>query len=174
MSYSRNFGFRSTANVVRDGRCKSPAGSTWKIGAPVTLDPAAPGVLKAAVAGAATAGAGIAIFEHIQKPGVDPSLAVPLDFDWVPAGAYVQSVHGIGVKVWFKNTAAKTLYDGRVVPAGGLLASSVVLSGLAIGAQLTPDGSGKYAVANGTTDGNWLTVASVNTTTGVVEATLNF
>jgi len=174
MSYSRNFGFRSTANVVRDGRCKSPAASTWKIGEPVTLNPSAPGELKQAVAGAATAGAGLAIFEHIQKPGVDPNLTVPLDFDWIPAKAYVQSVHGIGVKVWFKNTASKTLYDGRTVAAGGLLASSVVLSGLAIGAQLTPDGSGKFKVANGTTDGNWLTVASVNTTTGVVEATLNF
>lgn len=174
MSYSRNFGFRSFENIVRRGRLRTPAASSFKIGAPVTLDPAAAGFMKAAVAGASTAGAGVVVFERIQAQGVDAQLAGTADFDTVPASTYAQIVSGNGTKIWVKNTAAKTLYDGRTIAAGTLLNVSVVLSGLAIGAQLTPDGSGKFKVANGTTDGNWLTVTSVNTSTATVEATFNF
>lgn len=179
MGLSRNFGFRSFQNIVREGRLKTASGSSHKIGAPVLIDPANPGQMKAATAGAASTGGGVVLYEFITQVdgslrGVDPLLASTVDFDTVPAAQYAQVVHGNGVKIWLKNTASKTLYDGRVIPAGGLLAGSVVLGSLAIGAQLTPDGAGKFKVANGTTDGNWLTVVSVNTTTGVVEATFNF
>lgn len=172
--YSKNFGFRSFENIVRRGRDKSPVGSTMKIGAPVTLDPASAGFVKVAVAGAATVGAGLAIYEHIQVKGIDPALIGTPDFDYVPANQFIQRVHGTGVKVWLKNTGAITNYDGRVRAAASPLDAGITLSGLAIGAQLTPNGTGGFKVANGTTDGNWLTVVSVNTTTGVVEATLNF
>lgn len=152
MSYSRNFGFRSTANVVRDGRCVVPSnGTAFKIGAPVLLDPANPGKLKAATAGAATVGGGLVVFEHVINRGTDPSLAGTAEFDYVPLGAYAQRVHGNGVKVWMKNTASKTLYDGRTIAAATPL-GSINLGSLAIGAQLTPDGSGQWKVANGTTD----------------------
>jgi hypothetical protein len=174
MAYSRNFGFRSFENIVRRGRLRTPVGSALKIGAPVTLDAANPGRLKAAVAGAAAVGAGVVVFEHIQVKGVDAALAGTADFDTVPANAYAQVVSGPGVKVWVRNTAEKTLYDGRVIPVGSLLASSVNLGSLAIGAQLTPDGAGKFKVANGTTDGNWFTVESVNVSTATVELSFNF
>jgi hypothetical protein len=174
MGYSRSFGFRSFENIVRRGREKTPTSGSIKIGAPITIDPAAPGKVKAAAAGASTAGAGVAVYEHVQAKGLDAAVAGTADFDAVPANQFVQRVSGKGVKVWLKNSAAKTLADGRVIPANNLLAGSVVLGSLALGAQLTPDGSGAFKVANGTTDGNWLTVESVNTTTGVVEATLNF
>lgn len=175
MSYSRNFGFRGFENLVRDGRQRTPVGSAFKIGEPVILDSAAAGRMKAATAGvAAGQDGGLVVFEHIQVKGVDPALYGDGDFDFVPANVYAQIVRGPGAKVWLKNTAQKTLYDGRVRAAAGLLASSVNVSQLAIGAQLTPDGSGKFKVANGTTDGNWLTVTSANATTGVVEARINF
>jgi hypothetical protein len=171
-TYSRNFGFRSFANIVRDGRARVPAtGNAFKIGAPVV---ATDDGLAAAGAGAATTGAGVVVFEHIQVKGTDPALAGTAEFDYVPVGAYAQRVHGVGTKVWFRNTASKTLYDGRVIAAGGLLANSVDLGTLAVGDALTPDGAGKFKVANGTTDGNWLIVTSVNATTGVVEAEFTF
>ena len=50
MSYSRYFGFRSFENIVRDARFRVPStGTALKIGAPVQLDSAAPGRLRAAV-----------------------------------------------------------------------------------------------------------------------------
>jgi hypothetical protein len=175
MSYSRNFGIRSFENIVRSGRARTPAGSTLVIGEPVILDSAAPGFLKQATAGVAANGAaGVVVYEHIQMQGIDAALNTTSDLNTIPGGRYAQRVHGAGAKVWFKNTAAKTLYDGRTLAAGALLASSVDVSTLAIGAQLTPDGSGKYKVANGTTDGNWLTVEQVNSSTGLVEARFNF
>ncbi len=178
MGYTRNFGIRAHANIVREGRLKTAAASSHEIGAPVMVDSANPGQMKAATAGAATGpGAGVVVFEHIQMKGVDTALSVSDDFHTVPAASYAQMVHGNGVKVVLKATAAKTLYDGRVIAAYNPFAGSVNLTTLAVGAQLTPDGAGKWKVANGTTDGNWLTVQSVSATSatvGVVEASFNF
>lgn len=173
MSYSRNFGFRDFTNVVRNGRLKTAAGSTHKMGAPVVHDPANPGQVVAAAAGQSTANAGVLVYERIQSQGVDQALAGTDVYDTVPAGQYAQVVSGKGTKIWLKNTASKTLYDGRVIAAQTPL-GSINLGTLAIGAQLTPAGGGVLKVANGTTDGNWFTVESVNTTTGVVELRFNF
>ena len=178
MGYSRYFGMRSFENVVRDGRFRVPkTGTPFVIGAPVMLDSANPGFLKAATAGAAANGAaGIAIFEHIQLKGVDTSLIGSHDapFDQIPLGQYTQMMHGPGAKVWFKNVADKTLYDGRTQTGGTLLAASVNVATLTAGSVLTPDGAGKYKVGNGTTDGGWLIVEQVNPATGLVEARFNF
>lgn len=176
MGYSRNFGMRSFENIVRDGRFRTPAtGNTLIIGEPVMADPANPGLVKRATAAVAPNGSmGAVVYEHIflQNAG-DPKLYGQGDLNWVPLGVYAQMVHGQGAKVWLRNTAAKTLYDGRVEAAGALLAASVDVSTLAVGAGLTPDGAGKYKVAAGT-DGIWLTVEQVNPTTGRVEARFNF
>lgn len=177
MAYSRNFGFRSFENIVRDGRSRTPAGTAYQIGEPVTLDPATPGFLKQAAAAEGADGAsGVLVYEYIIPAGVDPVLAdiSAAPFNTVPGGAYAQMVHGAGVKVWFKNTAAKTLYDGRVRAAAALLAASVNLATLAPGDGLTPDGAGKFKKANGTTDPNWFVVEQTNATTGLVEARFNF
>lgn len=171
MSYSRNFGFRSFENIVRNGRFRTPkTGNAILIGAPVIIDTATPGYLKAATAGAALGLGGIALYEHIQAKGVDSSLASADDFNTVPLGQYAQVVHGPGTKVWFKNTADKTLYDGRVITGVSLIPAS----GLAVGDGLTPDGSGKFKKATVGTDPVWLVIEQINATTGVVEARFTF
>jgi len=175
MAYTRNFGFRSFENIVRSGRFRTPASGAIVIGAPVMLDSASAGRVKAATAGAAADGsAGVAVYEYILLQGVDAGLYGAGDLTTVPLGAYVQIVHGPGTKIWLRDTAAKTLYDGRSQAAYTPFAGSITLGTLAIGAALTPDGAGKWKVANGTSDGNWLTVESVNTTTKVVEARFRF
>lgn len=172
MGYTRNFGIRSFENIVREGRARTAAGSAHVIGAPVKLDSANPGQLVAAAAGEAPAqGKGVVVYEHLLPTEIKQTYS---DLNTVPGGVYAQIVHGPGVKIWLRDTAAKTMYDGSTLPAGDLLAASVNLGTLAIGAALTPDGAGKYKVANGTTDGEWLIVESVNASTGVVEARFTF
>lgn len=176
MGYSRNFGMRSFENIIRDARFRVPrTGTMLQIGSTVTIDPANPGMLKLPAANAnPTAASGLVLFEHIQSKGVDPYLSTSMDepFNRVPLGQYAQVIHGPGAKVWFKNTIAKPMYDGRTQTAGGLLAASVDVTTLAIGAGLGPDGTGLLAVS--TTGTPWLVVEQVNPTTGLVEARFNF
>lgn len=183
MGYSRNFGFRSTVNIVRNARFKTPASGSgadatgYLLGTAVVADPAAAGFVKRPTAGAVpNANSGIVLYEHIQFQGVDPLLTTPLDvpFNSAPLGRYVQVVHGIGTKVWFKNTAASALYDGRSIPAGTLVTGS--LGSLAVGDGLTITGTNGQWVKSSDATGadNWLTVTAVNATTGLVEAVFTF
>lgn len=182
MAYSRNFGFRSTVNIVRNARFKTPASGSgadatgYLLGTAVVADPSAAGVLKRPTAGdLPNANSGIVLYEHIQFQGVDPLLTTPLDvpFNSAPLGRYVQVVHGIGVKVWFKNTAASALYDGRSIPAGTLVGGS--LGSLSVGDGLKVAANGTWVKSvDATGADNWLTVTSVNATTGLVEAVFTF
>lgn len=181
MSYSRNFGMRGFENVVRDGRFRVPAsGTPFKIGAPVQLDPNNPGKLKAAAEAVAPGqNTGIVVFEHIQNKSDALTLSYDAPYDEVPLGQYAQMMHGAGTKVWFQNTAAKTLYDGRVQAAGGLLESGLDVSTLKPGDGLVPDGNGKYRKTDGTGTADvggvaWLVVEQVNPQTGRVDARLTF
>lgn len=189
MSYSRNFGMRSFENVVRDGRFRAPkTGTPFKIGAPVQLNPVAPGAagygeLRAAPSAAAPGpNCGLVIFEHIQNKSDALTTVYDAPHDSVPLGQYAQVMHGAGVKVWFMNTVDKTLYDGRVQPAGGLLAAGVDPATLTPGTGLVPDGAGKFRVAadaDGAGAGTalepaWLIVEQSNPSTGRVEARLTF
>lgn len=185
MSYSRNFGFRSFENIVRDARFKAPADAgtpdlLW-IGEGVVVDPTAAGYVKRAGAGEVVSpGCGIAVYEHITNAGlggyngVDMSLTSPQDppFDTVPPSRYLQFVHGIGTKVWFKNTTTRPLYDGRSqvgrTTVAGLGATPTVI----VGDYLTPDGSGAWKEATGG-DGKWLWVEHINTN-GTVECRFTF
>jgi len=178
MSYSRNFGMRSFENVVRDGRSRAPrTGTPLKIGAPVQLDADNPGFMELA-ADAAKPGpnVGLVVYEHIQNKSDALTTSYDPPYDQVPLGQYAQVMHGPGTKVWFQNTADKVLYDGRTQVAGGLLADSVDVTALAIGAGLVPDGAGKYRAAAGgaTPESPWLVVEQVNPSTGRVEARLTF
>ena len=162
MSYSRNFGMRSFENIVRDARFRTPVGSTILIGSPVVIDPLAPGFVKAAPSAAPLgAGSGVAVYEHIQHSGVDPALldysAYP--FNTVPANQYVQIVHGPGAKIWLKNTAAHTGYDGRVRVAESLL-TIADFTALKPGDGLTPNGDGTFKKASGS-DPVWLTIEQI-------------
>jgi hypothetical protein len=161
MSYSRNFGFRSFENIVRNARFRVPAtGTPLKVGAPVSIDGSAPGRLAAATEAAVPGpGNGIVLFEHILKTGVDTSVAVPEDFDFVPLDAYAQVVSGPGVKVWFKSA---------LLDAGVDIATDVDP-----GVGLVPNGAGKYRVTD-TDEVSWFIVEQSNASTGVVEVRFTF
>jgi hypothetical protein len=174
MSYSRNFGMRSFENVVRDGRFRVPkTGTPMLIGSPVQVDFAAAGYLKQAAAAAVKSPTcGVLVFEHIQFKGVDTALVTQYDtpFNQVPLGQYAQIVHGAGAKVWFKNTADKTMYDGATQAGSSLLTTT----DLEVGDFLVPAADGTWvASADGATDG-WLQVEQYNPTTGLVEARFTF
>lgn len=172
MSYGRNFGMRDFTNVIRDGRFRVPStGTPLRIGEGVMVDTATPGRLKQATSGVApTALCGIVVFEHIQNKSDALVTAHDDPYDKVPLGVYAQFIHGPGVKVWLRNTAEKTLYDGRVRAEVDWVAAGD-LSGLAVGEGLSPDGSGGWA-EDATSP--WLTVEQIDTTLGLVEARFNF
>lgn len=176
MSYTRNFGMRSFENAVRDGRFKTPAtGSPIVIGAPVMIDTANPGFLTLATDSVnPTPGCGILVYEHIQFQGVDTFLTSPQDppFNVAPLGRYAQMLHGAGVKVWFKNTADKPLYDGRVQAGATLVAGLGATPTLAVGDWLTPAGDGTWK--EGTATNGWLYVEQVSAAAGLVEARFRF
>lgn len=181
MSYGRNFGMRSFENVVRDGRFRVPAtGNPLQIGEPVMLDGANPGRLKKATEAVAPGqNCGIVVFEHIQNK--EDALVTNHDapYNLVPLGVYAQMIHGPGSKVWFKNTASKTLYDGRVRAAFTFVVAPADLADLDPGVGLVPDGAGKWRATDGsgTVDVGgtaWLVVEQVNPTTGLVEARFAF
>lgn len=185
MSYGRNFGFRSFENLVRDGRFRVPAtGTPLKIGEPVMLDVATPGqVIPATEAVDPGQNTGIVVFEHIQNKSDALTTAFDSPYDSVPLGAYAQVVRGPGAKVWFKNTVAKTLYDGRVRAAYSPLVDNadapLTIVATLIGKGLVPAGSGKWRVTDGSATANiggkaWLVVEQANPSTGVVEARLTF
>jgi hypothetical protein len=172
MSYSRNFGMRSFENVVRDGRFRVPkAGTPLLIGSPVALDTANPGFLRLATAAEAPSPlTGVVVFEHIQFKGVDTFLTTNVDapFNRVPLGQYAQMMHGVGTKVWLKNTTTSALYDGRSQEGVTMYTGPV-----AVGDTLVPAGDGTYRVgADG--EAGWLFVEQSNPDTGLVEARFNF
>lgn len=171
MSYGRNFGMRSFENVVRDARFRVPAtGSPLRIGEGVMLDAANPGKLIRATAGVApSANCGIVVFEHIQNKSDALTTTYDSPYDLVPLGVYAQMMHGPGTKVWFRNTAAKTLYDGRTRTAFDFVTTAV--ADLAPGDGLSPDGSGKWAED---ATNPWLVVEQANPSTGLVEARFTF
>lgn len=176
MSYSRNFGMRSFENVIRDGRFRAPkTGTPFLIGAPVALDTANPGFLRLATAAQAPSPlTGVAIFEHIQVKGVDTFLTDVRDapFNSVPLGQYTQMMHGVGVKVWLKNTVTSTLYDGRSQAGVSIISGAAPV----VGNTLVPAGDGTWRVGatGATTDTGWLFVEQVNPDSGLVEARFNF
>lgn len=179
MSYGRNFGMRSFENVVRDGRFRVPAtGTALRIGEAVMLDAANPGkLIRATEAVAPSANCGIVVFEHIQNKSDALTTAYDSPYDLVPLGVYAQMIHGPGAKVWFRNTDAKTLYDGRVREAFDFVVDDVAT--LAPGDGLVPDGAGKWRATDGTGTPDvggtaWLVVEQANPTTGLVEARFTF
>ena len=185
MAYSRNFGMRSFENVVRDGRFRVPTtGNPIKLGAPVMLDAANPGFVKAATeAVAPSANCGIAVYEHIQNKSDALTTTSDTPYDEVPLGQYVQMMHGPGTKVWFKNTADKTMYDGRVRTGVTILdngsGAAMNLGTLNVGDGLVPAGNGRWRKTDGTGTADvggtaWLVVEQVNTANGVVEARFVF
>lgn len=139
-NYGLNFGFRRSEPSVREGRLRVPAAGTFYQGDLVTYDPAAPGFLKHAAADAAPQAGftGLLIQEegwdigHFEAPMTDShSLGKVRN----SAPAVIQT--GPGNKVWIRNTAAQTRYDGRVIAAR----TPVVLAGVVVGDYLAWTGT---------------------------------
>lgn len=182
MSYSRNFGFRSFENIVRDARFRTPTNATLRIGAPVTVDPDNPGFLMLAADGAEPDGlSGVVVYEHITQAGIGGFTGVDMNlfsvndgpFTMVPPGKYAQLVHGVGTKVWYKNTVDRPLYDGRKIDGVTFVAGLTATPTIALKDYLCPDGAGGWREASGT-DGKWLQVEQVDGEGLVVEARFVF
>lgn len=181
MSYSRYFGMRSFENIVRVGRFRVPStGTPFKIGAPVEIDDATAGRLKAATEAVAPgAKCGLVVYEHIQNKSDALTTSYDPPYDQVPLGQYAQMIHGVGAKVWFKIVADKTLYDGRTQTGGSLLVAGLDLTTVSPGDGLVPDGAGRLRLTDDTATADvggvrWLTVEQVNPTTSLVEARFEF
>lgn len=186
MGYHRDFGMRSFENTVRNARFRAPStGNPIIIGAPVSIDGANPGRFKrAAEAEAPGPRCGIAIYEHIQNKSDNLVTYLDAPYDRVPLGQYAQILHGVGVKVWFKNSADKALYDGRTQTGHRMVTTGAVdtaadLTTIAPGDGLVPDGNGFWRRTDGTGTVDvggtaWLVVEQVNPAAGLVEARFTF
>ena len=135
------------------------------------VDAATPGRLKRATNGVTpNVLMGLLVFEHIQNKSDALTTNHDAPYDVVPLGVYAQFIHGIGAKVWLRNTPLTTLYDGRQRAAVNWVAAGD-LSGLAIGDGLSPDGSGGWSED---ASSPWLLVEQIDSDNGLVEARLTF
>lgn len=171
-NYGRNFGFRVSdeSKRISNGRLRTPAAGTFRIGMLVEQDPAAPGFLKAAALNAVGSGGTVGLLvQEEQFIGSIYSQGVSY-FDSNNLGVAKNNTlsvitAGAGTKVWFQNTAAETRADGRVLAAVTMFTAA----GLVDLDYLTWDGT-KFV--EGTEANSMLRVTSVNTSTGFVEAVL--
>ena len=171
-NYGPNFGFRRSdeSMAIREGRLRTPATGTFRIGTLVAIDPANPGFLKAAAANAVGRGGTVGLLvqeeAHIQSIyGAEHYDSYSSRYSIAKNNTLSVIWAGSGTKVWFRNTGAQTRADGRSVSA----VTMVDLTGVAIGDYLTWDGS-KYV--EGTSANSMLQVTAVDTAAGYCEAVL--
>jgi hypothetical protein len=187
MSYGRNFEFRVTPRQGERGSrfflddVERPIGVPVVVGSPVAIDDLGrTGVeLKTGATAKPRPGmGGILVYERIQPTGRDPYENTFSDYDTAPAGAAVQVVNGTTVKVAFKNTEDTGFLTRTGYPKARTMVDEIGATvGVSVGSMLTPgagtDADGYWAITTNA-DNAWLIVTSVNTTTGEVEARLNF
>ena len=186
MSYGRNFEFRSTPkSAERAGRYFLDSATPVVLGAPVVLSGEVDAVGRLGVELATGAQdkplpgkGGVLVYEHILHTGVDPYQTTYSDFDTAPVGEAVQVVNGSAVKVAYKNTTDDTFLTRTGYPTTRVMVAGVSgATTVAVGNLLTPgvgnDEDGYWAETSDPAEA-WLVVTSVNTTTGEVEARLNF
>lgn len=131
--YGRNFGFRRSDETmaIREGRQKVPATGTFVQGECVVVDPANPGFLKRAAANevAIPGYSGMLIQEEVWDRSVyGRQVLDSFALNGVLNSRLATIWSGAGTKVWFRNTAAQTRVDGRVIAAAGLLASPATIA----------------------------------------------
>lgn len=172
-NYGLNFGFRRSDEVmaIREGRLRTPATGTFRIGSLVAFDTDTKGFLKVAAAGQVGQGGtvGLLVQEESHIGSIyRPNVGTQDTFNLGVAKPNTLSViwAGAGTKVWFKNTTGQTRLDGRVISA----VTMVDLAGVALGDYLTWDGT-KYARGTGITD-SMLRVTEVDAANGYCEAVL--
>lgn len=160
--YGLNFGFRRSdeSMAIREGRLKVPAAGVFRQGECVVFDPANPGFLKRAAANeAAVPGySGMLIQEEVWDRSIyGRQVLDSFGLSEVLNNRLATIWSGAGTKVWFKNTAAQTRVDGRVIAASGLLADPTTL---AIGNYLGWNGTAYAEVADATTAHFVITLAN--------------
>lgn len=151
--YGLNFGFRRSdeSMAIREGRQKVPGTGTFRQGECVVIDPANPGFLKRGAAGepAVPGWSGMLVQEEVWDRSIYGRQTLDsFALDEVLNGRLATIWSGAGTKVWFKNTPGQTRADGRVIPAGGLLADPTTL---AVGDYLGWNGTAYAEVADATT-----------------------
>lgn len=172
-NYGRNFGFRRSDESLanREGRLRTPAAGTFRIGGLVAFDPANPGFLKAAAANQVGEGGTVGLLVQEEQfigsiYGKDVGLYDSFDIGLAKNNTLSAIWSGAGVKVWMRNSAAQTRADGRAIAA----VTMVDLTDVAILDYLTWDGA-KFV--KGTAANSMLRVTAVDTSgAGYVEAVL--
>lgn len=189
MSTSRNFGFRvppeassRKGRFILGGSTDRPIGAPVKIVVPQTAVTNSTDALTATLATAEQAPVqglcGILVYEYdaAAYAGHDPVLTTYADLDVAPVGKMVQVVSGTDVKVWFKNTFARTFdhvrtYPGRLMVAGVSIATPTVKIGDLLSPGVGDDTSGYWAETS-TASNAWLRVTDVQG--DLVEAQMQF
>ena len=175
-NYGRNFGFRRSdeSMAIREGRLRTPAAGTFRIGSLVAFDPANEGFLKAAAANQVGPGGTVGLLVQEEQMFGSIYSQDPANFDSYSLGLAKNNTlsviwAGAGTKVWFKNTAAETRADGRQIGA----VTMADLTGVAVGDYLTWDGA-KYikSVAADPSSDSMLRVTAVDVDGGYCEAVL--
>jgi len=121
--YGLNFGFRVSDESYRrsNGRVKTPAtGAPLLLVTAVELDPANPGYLRVAGATAKprTYTCGLLVQEEVWDRAIyEASILDSFSLGIAKPNRLSVITNGAGTKVWFRNTAAQTRADGRVIPA---------------------------------------------------------
>jgi hypothetical protein len=168
--YGLNFGFRRSDESVRvsEGRLKTPATGTFRLGSLVTFDPANPGYLKAAAANQVGEGAtvGLLVQEEVWLQSIYSFDVRHIDsFSLGVAKNNAPSVisSGAGTKVWLANTLAQSRADGRQIAAVTMFTPT----GIGVMDYLAWDGS-KFIKGTGVAD-SMLRVTSIDTTTAGAE-----
>lgn len=121
---------------------------------------------------------GILVFENINFDGYDQVITTASDVDLAQVGEAVQVVSGKGIKVALTNTTETSFLTRSGYPKARIMVAGVgATPTVAVGDKLAPgtgNDSAGYWAETSTAANAWLTVTSVNASTGVVEAVLNF
>ena len=174
--YGMNFGFLRSDESSRsaaEGRFKTPVGSALLLGTMVNINPASAGYLmQSAINTAVVAGyAGLLVQELEWDRSIYESDAAAVDTlmkGVAKPDKLAVITSGAGTKVWFKNTAASTRADGRVIAARTM----ATLTSVAVGDVLGWDGSKWIETNGGTVTNAVMKVTAINTSTNLVEAVL--
>lgn len=172
--YGLNFGFRRSdeSMAVREGRHKTPVGVELRQGTAVEIDPANPGFMKQSAANPTplTGYHGLLVQEDAHLFSIhEPQWRDTYQLGRTKPNKLSVIWSGAGTKVWFRNTAAETRYDGADYDAVDMFNAT----GVDVGDGLGWDGT-QWVATDATTTNAWLTVTLVNASAGYVEAVLNF
>lgn len=170
-NYGLNFGFLRSSEEVRvaEGRHKVPAAASWVLGTAVEIDPAVPGYLKQSAANAVpvTGYAGLLLQELDMFRGIyesDVNLMDSFQYGLAKPANLAIVTNGAGTKVWYKNTAAQTRADGRVIAARTMF----LTTNMAVGAEIGWNGTAWAEAATG----KYMKVTAYNATALYFEAVL--